>query len=443
MRQEIGLVSSAIYLRFVRFAISIDASRKNSYSCLSMDNQEQRTEIVDLHKKQEKRAIFAGSFQEYRTVWLITILLTALSLIVHIKNPSTLHFSNDLVEQIVHGRMVNSVFKMRPLTNYTTLLLVNNTPLDWRASFFSLQFFLFFLTGPAFYFYLRHLFFSHKLSVIGMIIFMLSLPVFLAHFEPIHTWDDFWVYLFIPLSFGFVIKQRFIVSIVTMAIALLARETSFLFLPVLALIIYENRKGELLKVLFVPTLSFVVYYIIKLLWVGGGTASPDFTLYFNFDGWIRSRDTIFSFVVSLGFLWVVGLKEIISPSNRQYKYAKTVRYGSFFLLAGFLSSTILFGRIRETRLFMPIAILFIPLALVYMQANKNRFKGFILKYLTKVWVRIGCATLLLALSIGTSKLLFPSFEYRRWEDGNVVYMGIHIAIVLCFSTYELLGKRRV
>ena len=115
--------------------------------------------------------------------------------------------------------------------------------------------------------------------------------------------------------------------------------------------------------------------------LGTNTTSPDFTLYFNFEDWIRIRDSVFSVVVSLGFLWVVGLRQIVSPIGRKAVNLSTVRFGAALTAIGFVLSSLLFGRVRESRLFMPIAILFIPLTLTYVESRRGVLQSWIDRYL--------------------------------------------------------------
>ena len=152
-------------------------------------------------------------------VWLVAFLLTLLTITVHVVSPSTWRFSDQRWEEILRLRQESPIFGVRPITAICVKVISGVTGLSVKSAFFTLQFLLYFLTGPAFYYYLRRLRFDNRYALGGMIVFLSSLPLFMAHFEPIFTWSDFWIYLLVPLSFAPACERRYGLSVACMAIA--------------------------------------------------------------------------------------------------------------------------------------------------------------------------------------------------------------------------------
>ena len=162
---------------------------------------------------------------------------------------------------------------------------------------------------------------------------------------------------------------------------------------------------------------------------------------FNFDGFLRGSDTIFSLIVSLGFVWVVGLWQALHKTRQRVRFYDVIRFGAAFTTAGFVSSALLMARARETRLFVPPVILLLPLVLVYIQDRAENIKT-ILRNLPKWATAIG-GLALLAVCIWIAKLAFPRFEYRLWHDGNWTYLGLHLALVIVFLLVEFADRKQI
>ncbi len=372
-------------------------------------------------------------------VWLLAALLTGLTIIVHFTSPSTLNHSEESWQMKLDLHSSADVFRVRPLTTGIVNFLNEKIDLSIRAAFFGLQFLLFFLMCPALYFYFSQLGYSHRLSIIGMIIFALSLPVFLAHFEPIFTWSDFWLYLMAPLSLGLAIRHKFILAALTMAIALVARETAIFFIPILCAIIYRQENGGPGKSILICLLTLALFLGGRILLVGFYFPHPEYGYQFNFDGALRTSDSIFSFIVSLGFIWVVGFYQLFQKPEINSQYANPIRFGAVLTTLGCIVSTYIYGHFRESRLFLPPAIFLIPLVLSYLKTRGSQIKDVFYRY--NKWISHTILIILLAVSISISKLLFPEFEYRAWHDGNWIYMGIHISLAIIFLIVELSRRR--
>ncbi|MFQ5454216.1 MAG: hypothetical protein ACE5D6_08530, partial [Candidatus Zixiibacteriota bacterium] len=266
----------------------------------------------------------------------------------------------------------------------------------------------------------------------------MSLPIFLAHFQPIYTWSDFWIYTTVPLTITSIIKKNGWLSILGMFIALIARETSIIFIPLLFYLIYKTNNKRYLKAILLSAIPIILFLIFRLLFFENSVGNIKLKWDFNFAGGLRSSDSIFSLVVSLGFLWLTGLWQAFKKSNEVPRFYNWLRTGAFFTVVAFTSSTLIFAQARESRLFFPSFIFLIPLTLIYFDDKKSIIKDLYRKFhpvLTHISLVI-----LLGLSIIFSIFLFPEYEFRSWKDGNRFYLGLHIAVCLIFLLVEIKSR---
>ncbi len=131
------------------------------------------------------------SYSDWRTVFLIALLLTAASITVHLFIPSTLHLTTETWNEIRDFHHAYEPFRVRPLTTNLIEFMATILGISFKYAFLGFQFAMYFACGVIFYRFLRHLSFTHIESVAGFMIFSLAVPVFLANLEPMHTWDDF------------------------------------------------------------------------------------------------------------------------------------------------------------------------------------------------------------------------------------------------------------
>lgn len=369
----------------------------------------------------------------------MTALVTILSIGAHYIGPSTMHMSEEIRKATVDYHIEHEIFDKRPFTTNIIVFLVEKIGFSYQVAFYLLQFTLFFFAGPAIYFYLKNLKLEHTFALAGMLIFLLSMPVFMAHFEPVHTWDDFWVYIFVPLGLGLALQGKVVLPAISIVVALLSRETTFLFLPIMSIVVYKSaQKSKLLNAFLFTVLTIIVYGFSRFALYGTETASPIDSLAFNFAGSARTSDTVFSFLVSQGFLWVIGIWQIFKKAA--YVNYDLVRWGAVITVSGFISSTLLYGHARESRLFMPAAVFLIPLTLWYFQCNWPDLVSFI--KLNARSKRVLGLMLLLFLILAVN-LFFPSFEYVSSPHPYRLYLACHLWVVIVVVIFELWksGKR--
>jgi hypothetical protein len=287
-------------------------------------------------------------------------------------------------------------FTIRYFTTYSTLFLQKLTTLSIRESFFIVQFCLAFILGPVFYCFLRRLKFNRVWSNIGVFIFFTSYPMMAAHFEPVHTWDDFWTYLFLILSFSMIVKNRFLLS------------TAKIFYSSLPVIIFGS--------------------FLALVWQDPEPKRFEL-IKFNFENALRTRDTLFSVYISFGFLWLTSIMTIFKLAGREKdKITRLIFWGGVITLTINTIITLFFTFARETRILFPPFVFVIPLSLLILEP--------VHKYFRKTLPRLKRVLLLIvfhALMIGGVYLawvIFPYFEYRQCADYCREWAGINFGIII-------------
>lgn len=378
-----------------------------------------------------------------KKLWLVTIIialgLTLLSIILHATSPSSLGDSEQIWQERLTYHLEHNALNVRVLTSGWLLFASDNLGLSVKTSFFTLQFLLLFLSGIAFWYYLKVLGFSTFLSRPGMIIYFLSYPIMLAHFEPIFTWSDFWLYLFIPLGFALSWKKNYIFATLFFILSFFARETTVVFYPLWLYLIWLNENKKLNIKLLYPIFALIVIALMRVSFFNASSGQVEWKLWFNFENSARSSDTIFSLIASLGAIWVLGLIAIKTTLKSNLILKRFFIYGALITVPVFFISTLLVAQARETRLFFPPYIFLIPLTLIYFDQNKYSFQKFFERFslLTKI---IG-GIILLIVGIYLSKFLFPTFEYRDWHDGAWIFLGMNLTVIFVWLIYLFYRKK--
>ena len=380
--------------------------------------------------------------REWYIVWVLALILVLISLSFHYFAPSTMNQSYEQWTKRLELHRDWTPFKIRPLTTNILTFCYDNFQIPYKISFFVLHYMLHLLMILIFYKYLRILNFNHYYSLIGISLFGFSVPVILAHFAPIYTWSDFWMYLFIPYGFIYLFEKRYQLSVFFMSVSLLARETTIIFILIWS-VIFLNEQGQkyfrLLKYLSLTALIFLVFRIIFTGTETGWAENRFNCFYFNFDNYQRIIDTLFSAIISFGFMWFTGIYQIFQKNRYDIKYYNMLRWGGLFTIIIFTTSTLTITLARETRLFFPPFMFIIPLTLIFIKDHSQLIKEilsdkkFILLNLISIPIFIG-------ISIFITFSIFPNFEFRAWKDGNHVFLIINLTIFF-YSVFLVLLNR--
>ncbi|UCD16809.1 MAG: hypothetical protein JSV44_10165 [Candidatus Zixiibacteriota bacterium] len=338
--------------------------------------------------------------------------------------------SEEIWQRRVEVHLSEYPFSSRYFTNYATLFIHRVLPLPFRESFFTLQFLLAFLLGPAFYFYLKQLGFDRAVSKLGLLLLYTAYPILAAHIQPVFTWDDIWVYLFLALAFGFNARKNLPAGAVFFLLASFAREQTIIFYPVyvvsIRLFCKDKRIRELILYMLLPLLIYLPFWLGIHVRRG---VDPFDHLHFNFEHALRTSDSIFSALVSFGFIWFASAAGIIRLSRKHREAADRFLYwGAIYAIPISLAVVFCLGRARETRLFFPLYFLLVPLTLYYLQAAA-RF----VRTCLRGWPRhIILLSILVFAGIGpfTGGLVFPNFDFRVCAEFAQNWIGIHFGLIL-------------
>jgi hypothetical protein len=361
----------------------------------------------------------------------------ALSLLVHLNiSGSSLTIPPDDWRQTLDVHLHERPFYMRPLQSYSTLVLAGVTGLTARDAFFVIQYLLMGLTAYLFFRLLLMLGFNRPWAQVGIVFLMLSLPVIAAFFAPIHTWDDFWLYLFlIALSIA-LLKHRWPWVSVLFFLSCLARETAVFFFPVLVFMAWRDRRrthpAMLTACLALPLLAFVAY---TAMFPDSYRADPIGLLKFSFGSAESAADSIVSLINAFGWCLPAALVGWLLLFKRNRTDEQTYLFAGFILYwpINTAAATTL-AMVRETRLLFPPFLFVIPLALyavrVIWQSGLNRFG----------WKRLAAVSLLVvglgAAGIWLGYDLHPTFAYGASSVLRRDYAGLSVGLTAAFLLYK-------
>jgi len=336
-----------------------------------------------------------------------------------------IHIAESRMDQILEKHETESPFKHRPLTNNAVRFIEAVLPVSTLQAFFALQFLLAFLCGPALVAWLRSLEYSPSESLWGMSLFYFSMPLLLAHFEPIYTYDDLWVYLFVPLAMTLLRKRDSAWSAILLCWALIARSTSLVFLPCWVVLAVVIRKQSAARAALWGLAVLGLFLIARMFFFRLDPAGIEYKLAWNFEDGLRTSDTLFSVIVGQGILWL-GLAALWIRDKQPL--AKPLLLCAVISLVGYYSSTLLFAQARETRLFFPPFVFTIPLLLLVWRELKPAWLQ-----IRRRWSAVsisGITAVILAVSGVVASLVFPDFEFRTWPDGNRALLSVHLGALL-------------
>jgi len=339
----------------------------------------------------------------------------------------------------LHLHLTWHPFAVRHFQNYPILLLHKVFNLSIKQSFFTIQFILYLLIGPFFYRYLRVLSFNNKSAYLGLVLLLISYPIVGAYFEPVFTWDDFWSYLFIILMLTSFIKKQWIISGVFFLLGLFAREQVVVFIPIMLLMMYKERKNYKINVALLSTIIPLIIYIIfrVIVWEKIDPKRWELLL-FNFSD-KRITDTVVSLIIAFGFMWVTSIFGLFEV------YLKRRKGNNYFLFWGGITTVFLtliiglsFAFARETRILFPPFVFVIPLSLlaiksVWERISRKSRKLFFMKLLI-------ITPFLLIFGIIMATKIFVSFDYGANSYFRTYLAGFHFGLIALFLILKLAGR---
>ncbi|MCH7689981.1 MAG: hypothetical protein IIA17_02925, partial [candidate division Zixibacteria bacterium] len=291
-----------------------------------------------------------------RYVLAITATGIVVSLILHLKATWTpLLLDPEAWAKAIEFHLNYYPYNIRFPQTHATLLISQIFGVTLKDSFYILQYILAFLLGPLFFNYLKHLGFERNWSLVGLVALMLSFPILCAHFEPVHTWDDKWMYGFLILTFSALLKGNWLVASLFFTLGCFAREQMVLFYPIFFLEgMWCRQKLGVRKLSLVLSIPIIIYGTFTLIMYQ--TADPHrWSLFaYNFENTARAADSVVSLWISFGFLWLLGVAGAASIfAKRSEPKFRILFWGAVTALPLTMILGIFFTYVRETRILFP------------------------------------------------------------------------------------------
>lgn len=375
-------------------------------------------------------------------VALILVILTV-SVILHLRWCGTpFNLTDKVWQDMVNFHSDVYPYNIRILTTPVVEALHELTGLSLKVSFGLLQFSLIFVLGLAFYRLLGQLGIRPVWKELGLASLLLAMPLFYAISEPMHTWDDIWGYLFLTLCASALVLRRFYLAGFWFMAACFSREQTLIYFPAYAAgVVYlgdRTQKIRLAAAIAAPLLLFGVFF--ASVWQ---TPEPvRFRLIeFNFDGFLRTRDSIYSIFMAYGWLWLGCILALLekAPAETDPALHRALKVGTLYAVPATLIFACAFTLVRETRILFPPAVLIVPLVTLYLQEKGARV-GTAIRRNGWRWAIVLVALALLGLGIWLGHVAFPKFEYRSCPVFSRLWAGVQIGIGLGVAWMVLVAR---
>lgn len=378
-----------------------------------------------------------------RYVLAITISGIIVSLILHLKATwSPFLIEPEIWKKTLELHLNQYPFNMRFPQTHATLLVNRLFGFPLKESFYTLQYILVLLLGPLFYNYLKTLGFERNWSLVGLAALMLSFPLLCAHFEPVHTWDDKWMYGFVILTFVALLKGNWLAASLFFTLGCFTREQMVLFYPIFFLEGIWNRQKLGMKMLLLGLLIPVVIYGLYILLANQSPNASRWSLFFyNFENSARAADSVVSLWNSFGFLWFLAAAGAISliPRRSEPRY-RLLFWGVIITVPLTLFGGIFFTLVRETRILFPPFVFLIPLALI---ALKNLRAKLPTENSKAFWIIAACSgALLIAAGLFIAPYIWPEFDYGSSAGLRRDFAGVQIGLSLLLLVGVVAGRFR-
>jgi hypothetical protein len=380
--------------------------------------------------------------RDYGVVLAITASLLGFSLWLHLSYEwSPLQLPDEVWKKKLDLHLTWAPFAIRYFQSYSTLALHNLFGWPIKESFFAIQFSLALILGPVMHRYLRRLGFSAGWSLVGVALTLAAYPIMGAHFEPTHTWDDFWSYLFLVLALTAALDSRPIATTVWLTLGVFAREQTLLFYPLVILTLWWQRAGIRRSSLALPVVVPPLLYGLFRIWRWDRIDPTRWKLVtHNFASAGTSQDSLVSLIIAFGIMWLLALAGLWWISNITDKTNRNMlQWGMATAVPLTTAVALLFTFVRETRILFPSFVIIVPLSLLTLQAGWNRIAR-------NRWPWLFClaATLAPAIWVGLrlGHRLFPKFDYGANAMFRRHVAGIHIGLALIFLAFWLVAVVR-
>jgi hypothetical protein len=210
--------------------------------------------------------------------YILAILLTIATFSMHFgkRADSMINDKNNVISEaylqyVVDVHKIDPTFTRRPLTTLIIESTAAQFTISTGLSFILVNFSLLCLAGILLYKLSEKLGGTYRANVVNMTVFFLCFSNLYAFFPPVYSYDEPLQYCLIFISLLFFFTQKWGLFILTFTLALIARESTMILLPGLALLILE-KPGQLRSVfsatnfrmgmiLALPLICYLVFLI--------------------------------------------------------------------------------------------------------------------------------------------------------------------------------------
>lgn len=380
-----------------------------------------------------------GAELEKKQFYMVTSIIAGgllLSLYLHlIQYWSPLQLPENVWSDKINFHLTYPPFAIRPINTYAVLLVKYLFGFSIKVSFFILQYLLYIISAFAFYKFLLLVFGERRDAYTGLIFYVLSFPVLCAHFEPLFTWNDLWLYLFIILIFYNLVKEKYYPVSIFLLAALLAHEQSIIFVPLICLRIYQIHKHKSIKHILPILISVTLYMVYRIiLWEDIASERWSLLIY-NFENSQRTLGSLVSLFNTYGIFWILSIIGFLSIIKfKDNPLLKLLNNGFIFILPLNLLIVFCFAFARETRLFFVTFIFVLPLAVIglkkflsYVNFKKNKFVFIIL------------IPLFILTTIIVTQNYYLDYFYKANAEVRTLFLGIHLGLAEFLLVSTLFG----
>ncbi|MCM2272761.1 MAG: hypothetical protein NDJ18_09445, partial [candidate division Zixibacteria bacterium] len=298
-----------------------------------------------------------------------------------------------------------------------------------RQSFYFIQYLLLAITGVLFYRFLRARGFAFGAAFTGLALFLSAYPVLLGFSEPVHTWDDIWVYASLILTIGALFKRRVMAAAFFFAVGLFAREQILTFFPVFlaGVWIFGDTHGRRTRVLI--SLAPLLVYLPFFLPAYRATVPMEEIGSINWGTAERSANSLFSLINSFGWLWLTWVFGTVffftRPAHARNSESRFLVWSSLFVVGITLASVLSIGFVRETRLLFPPFLWIIVGSLWWIEHAAQTVSRW------PIWGKflvVPAAILAIYYAMPLGKAWLPVLDYRNCEAVCQGWLGVQIGL---------------
>ena len=267
-----------------------------------------------------------------------------------------------LTETVVYHK-TQPAFAKRPLTTWSIEVLAYHTPLNMGEAFVVVNFGLLFVCGIALFYLARLLLENTRLANFSVLFFFLSFTVLFSFFPTNYSYDEPLQYLLIFLSILALIRKKWGLFILGFSLSLIARESTIILLPAIALYFMEFERKTLFRsesikkmgALVLPVVIYIAFLYLFITFSGIGKESKDdldgrFSHFLiNFQNQEYAVESFLSFALAIGvqayFLFSYVANNPLTSLEKKLirSFLLTVIFNTLIVLTTTLA--------RETRLF--------------------------------------------------------------------------------------------